>query len=143
MSYLQLRGKVWYYTISIDGDKQEIKGLCDKRETERLAAAAEELEARRRASLLDPHAERFANAELRPLVEHLDDYRRHLDAKGDSPKYVDLVVGRTRTLIDLIGADRLSDLTPSAVQNALGTLRKEKALATVNHYRATIRGFST
>ncbi len=44
---------------------------------------------------------------------------------------------------ELLGSGRLSDLTPARVQSALAALRDAgRSLATCNHHRAAIRGFS-
>jgi len=46
-------------------------------------------------------------------------------------------------LSEFLEASRLSDLTPESVQSALSTLRTAgRSLATCNHHRAAIRGFS-
>lgn len=47
------------------------------------------------------------------------------------------------TLNEVLEAGRLSDLTPESVQSALSALRAAgRSLATCNHHRAAIRGFS-
>jgi integrase len=49
----------------------------------------------------------------------------------------------TRTTDGLLGSARLADLTPDAVQRALAVLKAGgRSLATCNHHRAAIRGFS-
>lgn len=53
----------------------------------------------RRRGLIDPRAEKVAIEGRRPLKEHLADFRKSLEAKGDTPEHVDLTLVRlTRTL---------------------------------------------
>ena len=138
-----------------------------------MAAAAEAETGRVRSGLSDHKAESRRRHAARPLVDHLEDFRAHLRAKGDTAKHADLFHGRARRVAALVaggklaeidppkasraadrerasglaakwlGSARLADLTPSRVQDALATLKAGgRSLATCNHHRAAIRGFS-
>src|SRR5713226_2646743 len=48
-------------------------------------------------------ADPYAAHRLRPLPEHLADFRRALDAKGNTPEYVALVSGRLEALANGCG----------------------------------------
>jgi len=144
LAYLRKRGKKWYYTvIDASGRKREYPGVTDKRETERLAAAAESGVARERAGLTDPKAEKYAAEGRKPLSAHLDDYHSHLAAKGNTAHHAHVTRTHSRTLLDLASVTRISDLSPSRIQGALAKLRaKRLGLETLNHYVQAIKGFS-
>jgi excisionase family DNA binding protein len=55
----------------------------------------------------------YAAHRWRPLADHLADYRSALDAKGNSPDYVALTIGRLRALADGCGWQTLNDLNAS------------------------------
>jgi hypothetical protein len=51
----------------------------------------------------------------RPLREHLADFRRELEAKGDDPRHVGIVVSRMAALLDGCGFHLYGDLSASRV----------------------------
>src|SRR5829696_3618343 len=107
MAELRKRGRNWYYRyIDANGVRVERKGCPDKRATEGLAAQAEAEAARVRAGLSDPRAEAYRRHEARPLAEHLDDFRAHLIAKGDTAKHADLFANRVRRVVALVMGGR-------------------------------------
>jgi len=55
----------------------------------------------------------FEDHRLRPLAEHLADFRTALEAKGNTPDYVALVLGRLQALADGCGWRTLCDLSAS------------------------------
>src|SRR4051812_45297888 len=69
-----------YYTP--DGVRHKVKGYTDKRATQALATELEKEAVHT--------SEGFANRKLagKPLLAHLEDYRRHLEAKNNNPRYV-------------------------------------------------------
>ncbi len=144
MASLRKRGKVWYYRYSdAEGIKHELKGCPDRRATEEMARAAESEAAKVRAGLIDPKELAYRRHGARPLAEHLAEFRAHLFAKGDGTKHAELFSSRGGRVVAMAGAVRLSDLTPSRVQAALADLRASgRSLATCNHHRAAIRGFT-
>src|SRR5690349_21517505 len=79
----------------------------------------------------------------RELSEHLDDYTAGLTAKNRDADYVRWNESRARLVIDKCKAKYAADLTPSAVQAAIGELRDGGAsLATCNTYIRSIKGFT-
>lgn len=93
--------------------------------------------------MIDARIDRYAAAERRPVNEHLDDWTAHLTAKSVTPKQVELATSRARLLLDMVGATRLSDMSASAVQAAIGELhRAGKSLQTCQHYLRAIKQFS-
>jgi integrase len=145
MASLRKRGKNWYYAfIDADGRRVERKGCPDKRATEELAREVETSVARSRAGLIDPRAERMADAERRPIGDHLGDFIATLTAKGSDPKHI----AQTHTYIDrLLGLGNIghiSDLAPSVVLQALAMLKARDGLSprTVNAHITAIKALS-
>jgi integrase len=74
-----------------------------------------------RAGMLDP----FEEHRKRPLAEHLADYRRELEARGNAPRYTALVISRLQDLLDGCGFIFPGDLSASRVNDWLGGLRQK------------------
>ena len=150
------RGNIWYFRFTdADGKRVMRKGCSDRRETERMAAAAEIEAAKIKSGLADPRDYGYRDHESRPLSEHFSVYAEHLQSKGATPKHVELSTGRARrivaiilgakladidppkdvmrseiaayeaTLAEWVASARLSDLTAERIQKALVTLRGE------------------
>lgn len=60
----------------------------------------------------------------RPLAEHLDDYRRELEARGNAPRYVALVEARLRDLLNGCGFALIPDISASKAADWLARLRQ-------------------
>src|SRR5207248_9015416 len=63
--------------------------------------------------------DKFDEHRRRPLADHLEDYRRHLEAKGNTAKHVRLTVGRIREALDGCRFVTLADLDAAAVAEFL------------------------
>src|SRR5262249_41409760 len=125
---------------------------ADFKKSERLKAAILEKSRLRKDGLVDPDDEMFAEADLKPLVEHLEDWRNDLVKRRKSPAHADQSVERVRRLVAvirgakpgeidgktmtraqlrkarehikrLVGQVRLSVLTGDSVQSAIAELR--------------------
>jgi integrase len=126
----------------------------------------------REEGLSDPDAERFADAQSKPLAEHIEDWRQYLldedktqkqadmnrdrlrrlvaVIRGARPKEIDgrimsqAQLKRARSLIkQLIGQAPLSILTADTVQGALARFKNAGwSLQTCNHYRSAPRAFT-
>ncbi len=144
---------------------------ADRATSERIKAKLLEDNTQRRRGLIDPQAEIYAEAELKPLAEHIQDWRNSLLHRSKTAKHADMASERVRRLVAvmrggkpselngktmtrpqlkkarehikrLVGQSRLSLLTVDAVQGALAELRDAgSSLQTCNHYRASLRAF--
>jgi integrase len=158
MASLRKRGDRHYvrYTDA-DGVRHETEGFTDKRVAEHRARELETEVEKIRAGLIDPNELTLRDHGVKPVADHLDDYHRHLIAKGGTHKHADLAKHRARRVIEVAKVDRLPAMTASRVQGALKAIldqpvpkRKGKgahktakpSLATLNHYRTAIRAFS-
>jgi len=133
------------YTVSWfvwQGKRRKTSGGPDKDAAEALGRKLETDEMQRRRGLIDPRQEKTAAEGKRPLQEHLADFRRHLEAKGDTPDYVTLTLGRLEAVIRDCGFGRLSDFTASSVQASVAGLRQQRSLRTCNGYLRAAKGFT-
>jgi integrase len=141
---LRKRGRLWYFRfVDADGVKRERKGCPDKRATEELARAAESEAAKVQAGLIDPKAERMAQAGRRPILEHLADFIGTMSAKANDPKHVRLTRTYAARVLELGRIERIADLTGSAVMEAIATLRAQGlSPRTINAHTTAIKAFS-
>jgi integrase len=144
MPSFRKRGSNWYYRIvDEDGAKVERKGCADRRVTGEMARAAESEVARIKAGLSDPKAERIVREARRPIREHVAEFIAGLDAKGDDPRHIRDTRRRVTRLLTLARIDRVAELTPSAVMQAVATLKGEGLSAQcLNHHVTAIKSFS-
>ena len=134
------------------GRRRKAAGTSDKGVAKQVASKLEGDVALRRRGILDKDAERFAEAERKALVAHVDEWREDLLNRGGTAKHAELSANRVRRLaavmcggkpdeVDgkqmtrvqckearerikrLIGQARLSMLTGDAVQEGLATFR--------------------
>jgi integrase/recombinase XerC len=94
--------------------------LCTNKEAaELMLADLMRKAAMGKVGITDPYEEH----RLRPLAEHLADYRRELEARGNAPRYVELVASRLRDLLDGCGFTLIPDLSAARVMDWLADLR--------------------
>ena len=98
----------------------------------------------RREGVFDERDDRWAAADARPVVEHVDEFVAALRAAGRTEIHVTHVKKHMDCIVEAISAKRLSHLTPSAVQRAIGDLVKHDKLAlrTANAYLTSLKAFS-
>ena len=115
------------------GARRTVPGLAGKTDSDRYAAALEIEADRRRRGLSDPLAQQRAEAGRKPLIArsaagkitggHVRDFADDLAARGATDKHVSMKLAQAARIIDLAGAERISELTPSRVQAAMKALR--------------------
>lgn len=92
-----------------------------------------------KTGLVDP----FEQHTKRPLIEHLGDFIIDLQNRGRTKAYVDLIEARAKSLIEKAKAKFINELSASAMQTTLATLRDDGlSQQTVNHYLRAIKQFS-
>jgi integrase len=97
--------------------------------------------------LFDPCKNRIVQQNVRPLRDHLLEYREGLIAKADTAKHVRDTVRRARLILRLCRATQWAHLTPTAIIIAVNKLRASRprrasfGLATVNHYIQSMKAF--
>lgn len=94
---------------------------------------------RRAAGLIDPTEDQ----RKRPLNAHVEEFKRHLDNKGVTPKQVYTAVSQLKRMIDASNWKRVGDITGSSALDFLGALRTAgKSAQTYNHYLKSAKQFS-
>lgn len=134
------RSKKWYALYLDANDQWKRKPLCaDKTAAQVMLADLDRKAQRERAGYSDP----FEPHRQQPLGEHLGDYRRALEAKGDATKHVESTAAYIRAILDGCGFVRLSDLSASSVAEFLAALRRSgKSVRTSNAYLTAFKGFT-
>jgi integrase len=127
-----------------NGHRRRKKTRCgDKAVADRIAKDIENRVALRKEGLIDPAAEKFAKEERRPIVDHLDDFIATLEARRRDVKYVRMTRTYLLRIISRARAERLSQLTLSAVELAVGAIAKDRGLSAraINAHTTAAKGF--
>lgn len=143
MASIRKKGQNWFYRfVDGEGKQRERKGCPDRRETERMAAAAETEAANIRRGFIDPKARGYRDHDARPIDGHLADWHADMLGRGSTPDHADLSRARADRIVRHSRIGRIADLTPSRVQASLKAVRDEGAsLRTVHHYMRVIKAF--
>jgi len=114
----------------------------DRAVSERIAAKLVEDAALRKAGLVDERDERIAEHEGAPIEEHVEDFVRVTAANGATDLHVKRLGSVVRQVLKLAKVKRISDLSLSSVEEAIGKLRGRYASGTVNFYTRCVKAFS-
>lgn len=133
------------WTISykgVDGKYKTATGYADKRKSEEKARKLETEAAQVRDGML-PAAELTRRAaRVRSMAEHIEDYRLHLMAKGDTPDHCDRIASVLVRLMDGASATDLGKLTATKIQGAVHRMRLwPRSVRTCNHAIGAARAF--
>ena len=139
----QNKGGTWYVQyFDENGRRRTVRGCKDKEATLQIARKLEADVALRKAGVIDPKTQRYAEEGRKPIAEHLKDWKQDLLSRGVTEKQVRLAFGRATRVLDLAGIQRLMDVTPSVVQNAIAKLRDAgRAAKTLNDTLASVKQF--
>jgi integrase len=94
---------------------------------------------REKAGIVEPTDEH----RKRPIARHLADYKRHLEAKANAPRYVAMAVSRVKTIVTGCRFRSITDFSPSKVTNWLRDQRdaNEFGTSTSNDYLIAMKAF--
>ena len=116
--------KRWYYKYCDEhGRWLQRAGTLHKETTERIAWKKEEDAKKRREGLVDPRAETLAKANSLEIEKHLTDWKNSLLA-GNTEKHAKDRYRKVQRLCELACVTRISDLSLSAISDALNKLEK-------------------
>ena len=123
-----------------DGKWRRVKGYTDQDATRALALKLETKVARKQEGLADP----FEEHTRRPILEHVDDFERHLEAKENTWKHVCETGAKVRRIVEACKFGTIADLAPGPVEAYLADQRRQGDLSaqTSNHYLRAIKQFS-
>lgn len=139
------RGKAGKWTawwIGPDGRRKSRAAYTDKAASLELARRNEAEAGLIRDGLLDAGALTRRDADRRPVADHAEDYRRHLLAKGDTPRHCAATASAIRRLLADAGVTSLAELTADRVQGALGRLKAVRSARTANHALGAAKAFA-
>jgi integrase len=116
------RGKTWYGRYTDGSGKLQRVPLSESKTTaqrmlNKLVGDAELAS----VGIVDP----FAEDRHTPLLEHLEDFRRYLKAKGNTPGHVGQTYSRAKAVIEGCRFVRTDDLRASAVVEFVAGLAEE------------------
>lgn len=136
----RLESRKWYIEfIDAGGKRKRVPGYVDKDATNQKAAELEKQAAREESGLID----RFSHHRKRPLKEHLEDFRKHLQAKNDTPKQVKQVCNRAAWIFKACRFETAPDLSAARVEDYLAERRAAGlSIQTSNHYLGSIKSFT-
>jgi excisionase family DNA binding protein len=121
------KSKNWYGKFTDASGRVHCVPLCpDKAASEQMLSKLIADAAMGKLGLVDP----FAEHRRRPLTEHLADYRKILEAKGDTPGHIELTVSRVQALLDGVGAAVVDDLDIARVSEWLTAKRRPRDVST-------------
>ena len=153
--YRRKQGGTFYITYFVrPGKRRTVKGSRDKASTEALARKLESDAMLRANGVIDPKADQYAKAEAKPLMVeddegkvvggHVGEFYDSLLAKGTTAKHAHMVRQRVAKVLTLSKAKHLSDISPSAIQEAIASLRDDRhlSLQSCNHYLRAIKQFA-
>ncbi len=124
------RGRKWYFAFTDEnGRRVSRKGCTDKRETERLANAADERVAKIREGVLDPAALERQKQAARPIREHIEAFIARLEVAASSPQHVAQTRKYIGTVCELGQVKRLTELTNERVAEAVAILKSRQFAA--------------
>lgn len=130
--------KWWIKFRNFDGKVKRVPGFTDKAATMQMATKLEREAALRKVGVFDCYEEH----RKRPLSEHLDAYKLFMEAKENSDKHVYQVATRTQKVIRGCKFVFPSDVSPSAVQVFVASLRKKgRSAQTSNFYLQAMKQF--
>jgi len=113
--------KVWYGKYRDAHNRKKRVKLCANKEAAKEILAKLVTDAAKGRHGL---GNSFEAHHKRPLADHLEDFRRWLEARGNTLKQVQLKIGRIRRLLDGCKFTFIADLSASRVQEFLADLRE-------------------
>ena len=137
------KGGTWYIQYYDEhGKRCTHRGCSDKDATQQIARKLEADVALRKAGVLDPKAERYAEEGRRPITGQLEDFRLDILARGVTAEHAKKVHFRVTKVFELSGVGCLADISASAVQATLGCIRDEgRSPKTLNDTLAAVKQF--
>src|SRR5208337_3546964 len=143
MASLRRRGKIWYVRSRDEyGSQQEVKAGPDKSVAQRIQRSIESRLALIRAGCLDPRESDAADAERRPLDQHVEEYLADLKSRC-TPAHLVNVRKQLEWFVAETKITRLSQIRPSLATTALMNLRMSGCGdQTCSHYATAWKSFA-
>jgi integrase len=144
------RGRFYYYRTRLNGRQKEIPLGSDLAMARQLAKQHAGKLAAIKGGLAHPDEAGWAEAESKPLAEHVHDWHTYLTSRGNVQRHCDQSRDRVLWLIEAAKVTRISGLTISAIQTALADLRlipgrrgrQRMSDTNVAHYARAVKSFA-
>jgi site-specific recombinase XerD len=121
------------------GTEKRVPLATDKRAAETLLNELVRKVERAKAGLVDP----FELHHQRPLAEHIRDFKKYLQAKERTHRYISETIFQVRAVVTGCKFQKIQDLSPSRVQEYLASLREGgRGASSSNHYLRAIKMFA-
>ena len=133
------RATKWYGKyLDANGVQRRVSLCTDKEAAHAMLHQIVRAVDRKQAGLVDPYEEH----QKRPLAEHLHDYKRYLESKGNTPHHINDTIAQIAAVIGACHYTSLSDLEASPVAEYLAR-RRQGALSnrSSNAYTISVKGF--
>lgn len=126
-----------------NGRRRKATGATDKAVSERIANKLEADVALRRAGLIDPAAERFADSARKPIARHVDDFIASMEARARDAKHIKTTRTYVERILTQANVEHISNLSSATVTLALGAIAQELGLSAraVNAHATAAKGF--
>jgi integrase len=126
---VRIVSKVWYGRYKDADGRRRTVPLCPDKTASKDMLAKLVTDAKTKQLYPEPpvsEAERkLRESAARPLLDHLEDFRRVLAAKGNTPDHVARICGRARAVLEGCGFVRPADLQAAPVVEFLAGLRAD------------------
>jgi len=144
MANLKKRNGRWTFTYTgADGQTKRRVGFTDKAETARLARRLEDDARKRRLGLVDESAERMAGHARRPIADHVEAYKAHLESKGGTAGHIRATVQNIERVAEACEWATLSDMDGARLSAHLRDYAAQgKSARTVNWRRGSVKSFA-
>jgi integrase len=131
--------KWWGQYRDADGRLRRCPLAADKKAAEKMLNDLVRQVEREKAGLVDPtDAQR-----KRPLKQHLNDFKRHLQNKGVTPKQLQTVTSQIDKLAAAAKWRLIGDITAGSAMDFLSELKRQgRSAQTCNHYLKSAKSFT-
>jgi len=118
-------------------------GTTDRRAAERILSKWASDAALRSEGVVDASAEQLAAEGRRAIADHLADWRASVEAKGNTPKRVNMVTQRAERIVAGCRFQTLGEVNGQAVRRFIRARQDEDmATSTINAYLQAIKQFT-
>ena len=126
-----------YYRDASGVERRESTRSRDLRIARKILADRQADAARKREGFCDP----FAESRRKPVDDFVQEFKKHLQGRGNEPKYVKECVRQLRSAFKHMDASKLEDLELHGAERFLVHVRETRSARTRDHHAATLRSF--
>ena len=106
------KSKKWYGVyVDADGITRRVPLAANKEAARQMLAELEKKAEHLKSGLANPFEEHYQ----KPLKQHVEDFRRHLEAKNNTERYVQETKARIQTIFDECGITHINEISASTI----------------------------